>query len=77
LLAAANKKLEDQPDIGFAEDMKDLPMFREGGGAPEEEAKEGENANKGRYTVAFKKMDEDRGLKEPLLSSSEGDQKHD
>ena len=52
-------------------------MFREGGGAPEEEAKEGENANKGRYTVAFKKMDEDRGLKEPLLSSSEGDQKQD
>ena len=60
-MAAANKKHEDNADIGFAEDMKDLPMFREGR-EPGEETKEGESVKKGRYTVAFKKMDEDRGL---------------
>jgi len=65
LLASANKKPDDLADIGFAEDMKDLPMFRESnsrsGGGLVEESKEvdisANTLNKPRYTVAYKKMD--------------------
>jgi hypothetical protein len=76
LLLAANKRPEDYLDLGFADDMKDLPMFRDAHGAPEEEVKtaSGDGGKpqggtyKGRYTVAYSKMDNDRLLQEPLLS---------
>ena len=42
LMTAANKKPEDHSDIGFAEDMKDLPMFKDQNSNIAEEAKEGE-----------------------------------
>lgn len=41
-MTAANKIVEDHADIGFAEDMKDLPMFKDQNNRIEEEAKEGE-----------------------------------
>jgi hypothetical protein len=71
LLAAANKKL-DELDIGFGEDMKDLPMFKEQ--TESETATENQQPSatptgnyKGRYTVAYSKMDNQRLLQEPLL----------
>ena len=82
LLLSANKRPEDHLDLGFADDMKDLPMFRDALGAPEEEAKtasgdggkpQGTTTYKGRYTVAFSKMDNDRLLQEPLLSQMNED----
>ena len=56
-------------DLGFADDMKDLPMFRDAHGAPEEEVKTAsgdggkpQGTYKGRYTLAYSKMDNDRLL---------------
>jgi len=66
LLVAANKKPEDHMDIGFAEDMKDLPMFKdqnEGSQASESisgskpSVSTSQDKYKGRYTIAFSKMD--------------------
>ena len=70
-------------DIGFAEDMKDLPMFKdqnEGSQASESisgskpSVSTSQDKYKGRYTIAFSKMDNQRLLQEPLLSQ-ESDQK--
>ena len=50
-------------------------MFRDAHGAPEEEVKTAsgdggkpQGTYKGRYTLAYSKMDNDRLLQEPLLS---------
>ena len=70
-------------DLGFTDDMNDLPMFRDSQGATKEETKtaSGDGGKsqggtyKGRYTLAFSKMDNDRLLQEPLLSEMNEDSK--